>query len=161
MIPAFLNEQQVPAWAYTLRRYRRNFFYATPVGFVSRMRWVDALKKLGHKRLNLLILLGSCFVKDKNAFLFTLANPTGARPTKLPQSDGNSGIWCNPSLGPGFGSANVTSIWFMNSNQSCNCSVNNGYNSVQIPQGQAISTFVYGNTSFGMNYLEIFGLKQT
>ena len=108
-----------------------------------------------------LIYLGSSFVKDENAFLFTLANPTGARPTKLPQSDGNSGIWCNPSCGPGFGLVNGVCIWFMNTNPSSNCGINNIYKAFQTPQDQPFTNFIYGNTTaFTMNYLEIFGLKQ-
>ena len=106
-------------------------------------------------------LLGSSFVKDENAFLFTLANPTGARPTKLAQTDGTGGIWCNPSWGPSFGSANGTCIYFMNCDGTSSCSINNNYVSFSVPGGQAFTNFIYGNTTaFNMNYLEVFGLKE-
>jgi hypothetical protein len=99
-------------------------------------------------------------VKDENAGFFTLANPTGARPTKLPQTDGNGGIWCDPSLGPGFGTANGHCIYFMNDGSN-GCAINNDHVSFALPEGQIFTNFIYGNTtSFGMNYLEVFGLKE-
>ena len=105
--------------------------------------------------------LGSAFVKDENAFLFTLTNPTGACPTKLAQTDGTGGIWCNTQWGPSFGSANGACIYFMSSNGSSACGINNNYVSFSVPGGQAFTNFIYGNTtSFGMNYLEVFGLKE-
>ncbi|XP_028408907.1 uncharacterized protein LOC114531501 [Dendronephthya gigantea] len=106
----------------------------------------------------------SSFVKDENAFLFTLANPTGARPTKLPQSDNSGGIWCDPSYGPGFGSANGTNIWFMDCpNGPSYCSVNNSNTAFQIPQDQPFTNFIYGSntTAFGTDYIEVFCLKKT
>ena len=100
-------------------------------------------------------------MKDENAFLFTLANPTGARPTKLAQTDGNGGIWCHPSWGPSFGSASGVCIYFINSNGSSNCGMNNAYVSFAVPEGQAFYNFIYGNTTtFGMSHLEVFGLKE-
>ena len=107
------------------------------------------------------VKLGSSFVKDENAFLFTLANPTGARPTRLPQIDSTGGIWCNPSCGPGFGNASGYCIYFMNTTNTTNCGINNSYPSFAVPEGQSFTNFIYGNTtSFGMNYLEVFGLKE-
>ena len=105
--------------------------------------------------------LGGSFVKDENAFLFTLANPTGARPTKLAQTDGTGGIWCGSSWGPSFGSASGACIYFMNGGSTSNCGINNNYVSFSVPGGQAFTNFIYGNaSSFGMNYLEVFGLKE-
>ena len=99
-------------------------------------------------------------MKDENAFLFALANQTGARPTKLPQTDGSCGIWCNPSYGPGFGNANGYCIYFM-SNGTNGCTINNNHVSFSLPEGQLFTNCIYGNTtSFTMNYLEVFGLKE-
>ena len=101
------------------------------------------------------------FVKDENAFLFTLANPTGARPTKLPQKDDNGGIWCNGSYGPAFGTPSGNCICFMTANGNYTVGINNNYVSVAVPEGQSFTNFIYGNTtSFNMNYLEVFGLKE-
>ncbi len=100
-------------------------------------------------------------MKEENVFLFTLANPSGARPTKLTQTDGNGGIWCNPSYGPAFGTTNSHCICFMTGNGNTVCGINNDYVSVTVPEGQSFTNFIYGNTtSFNMNYLEVFGLKE-
>lgn len=111
---------------------------------------------------NLLFSLESGFVKDEKAFLFTLSNPTGARPTKLPQTaDSNAGIWCHANYGAGFGSANGCTIAFpSNSNaNSSNCTITDAYGGFECPEERALSTFISGSTSFNMNCFEVFGLK--
>ena len=99
-------------------------------------------------------------MKDENAFLFTLANPTGARPTKLPQTDGDNGIWCQSSYGPSFGTSGSYCICFMTCDGDNTCATNNSYVSVAVPGGQSFTNFIYGSTSFTMSHLEIFGLKE-
>ena len=99
-------------------------------------------------------------MKDENAFLFTLANPTGARPTKLPPTDGNGGIWCSASYGPAFGTSGNYGICFMTGNGNNTCGINDGYVSVTVPGGQSLASFIY-TSSFTMTHLEVFGLEES
>ena len=93
--------------------------------------------------------------------MFTLANPTGGRPTKLPQIESNGRIWFNPSYGPGFGNASGYCIYFMNNTNTTSCAINNNTPCFAVPEGQSFTNFIYGNTtSITMNYLEVFGLKK-
>jgi hypothetical protein len=49
----------------------------------------------------------------------------------------------------------------MSSNGSSACAMNNNCVSFSLPEGQLFTNFMYGNTtSFNMNYLEVFGLKE-
>lgn len=44
---------------------------------------------------------------------------------------------------------------------TCGMNSNSAYVSFAVPEGQAFYNFIYGNTtSFTMNYLEVFGLKE-
>ena len=99
-------------------------------------------------------------MKDENAFLFTLANKTGARPTKLPSTDGNGGIWCKASYGPAFGTTSSHCIRFMTSNGDNTCDINDSYVSVTVPGGQSLANFIY-TSSFTMSHLEVFGLEKS
>ena len=100
-------------------------------------------------------------MKDEKAFLFTLANPTGARPTKLPQTEGNNGIWGHSSYGPAFGNSGGYCICFMTCIGNSSCGINNSYVSVTVPGGQLFTHFIFGNTSsFSMSHLEVFGLNE-
>ena len=101
-------------------------------------------------------------MKDENSFLFTLANPTGARPTKVVQCSGIGGVWQNSLYGPSFGSATGASLIVMNNNNSASyCDIDDSFGGFQFPEGYTFSNFFCGSTSFRMDYLEVFALKET
>ena len=100
-------------------------------------------------------------MEDKSSFLFTLANYTGATPTKIPQVDGG-GIYDHSSYGPAFGTASGPSIIFMNGNQAY-CNINpNVPGGFQFPPGQNIASFMWGSTgNVNISYLEVYGLQDS
>jgi len=93
-----------------------------------------------------------------HSFVFSLVNPSGLPPTKMPLIAGNEGyaIACNSSYGPVFGAGNDLCI--VNSPNSNNCTVrlNNTY---QCPTGQNANTFLTGNKTFLVNEMEVFGFE--
>lgn len=97
-------------------------------------------------------------MQDKNAFLFTLANPSGAVPTKLSQTNSTVGIRYNPNTGPQFGNVNSSCINFM-SNGSSTCSISNTAD-FSLPAGQQLPNFICGTTSISMSYLEVYALTE-
>ena len=103
-----------------------------------------------------LFCLGSgIYKKASGSFLFSLVNPSGLPPTKMPLMAGKEGnaINCNSGYGPTFGGGHDLHI--PNAPHS-----NNGYialgNSYQCPTGQNGSTFLTGNRNFTVNEMEVF-----
>ena len=92
------------------------------------------------------------------SFLFSLVNPSGLLPTKMPLIAGKEGdaILCNSSYGPIFGSGN--DICIPNAPNS-----NNGYvslnNTYQCPTGENAQTFLTGNQYFAVSEMEVFGFS--
>ena len=118
----------------------------------------DQEKKSGDEILVIdeifLFCLGSgVYRKAPDSFLFSLVNPSGLPPTKLPLIAGKEGnaIVCNSNYGPIFGS----DLNIPNAPNSHNCSVslNNTY---QCPTGQNATTFLTGYQSFTINEMEVF-----
>ena len=99
-----------------------------------------------------------------NSFLFSLINPTGLKPTKIPlmQNKENSAILCNSNCGPVFGNTGPNGYYDLtisntpNSQNSCQTYLNNAY---RCPEGQNASTFPCGNCAFAANEIEIFGFE--
>lgn len=99
-----------------------------------------------------------------NSFLFSLTNPAGLKPTKIPlvQNKENSAVRCNSNCGPVFGAPNPGGYYDLmisntpNSQNSCQTYLNNAY---RCPEGQNASTFLCGNYTFAANEIEIFGFE--
>ena len=104
-----------------------------------------------------LFCLGSgIYRRAPGSFLFSLVNPSGLPPTKLPLKAGQEGnaIYCYSSYGPTFGSGNDLRIPNApNSSNYCYVGLNNTY---QCPTGQNTATFFTGNQSFFANEIEVF-----
>ena len=110
----------------------------------------------------MLVISGSTgYTNCTESFIFSLVNPSGAGPTKLPlkgTSNGN-GIYCNSGYGPTFGGNHdlyISSEAHANSNSYSN--VNHTY---QCPPGGAATTFLTGNSNFVANELEVFVCQAT
>ncbi|XP_068677924.1 uncharacterized protein [Montipora capricornis] len=101
------------------------------------------------------------YKRDPNSFLFSLVNPSGLRPTKLPLIPGKEGlaIYCISGCGPIFGSNTPNSYYDLlinnNSNQS-NTNQASPNNCYKCPEGQNASTFLAGNYTFTASEIEVF-----
>ena len=92
--------------------------------------------------------------------MFSLVNPSGLVPTKMPLIAGQEGcaIYCYSSYGPTFGSGHDLHIPNApNSNNGGYVRLNNTY---QCPTGQNTNTFLTGNQNFVVNELEVFGFDK-
>ena len=90
------------------------------------------------------------------SFLFSLVNPSGLPPKKMPLIAGQEGnaIWCNSGYGPTFGGGPDFRIPnAANSSDYCCVNLNNTY---QCPTGQNAATFFAGNQSFFASEIEVF-----
>ena len=91
--------------------------------------------------------------------MFSLVNPSGLLPTKMPLIAGQEGnaIYCHSGYGPTFGSNH--DLYIPDAPNS-----NNGYvrlnNSYQCPTGQNANTFLTGNQNFLVNEIEVFGFDK-
>ena len=102
------------------------------------------------------------YKRAPGSFLFSLVNPSGLPPTKMPLIAGKEGyaICCNESYGPLFGGNSSHDLYIPNSPNSPNsCSVNLN-NAYQCPTGQNAETFLTGNQNFTVNEMEVFGFEQ-
>ena len=100
------------------------------------------------------------FRRDPNSFLFSLVNPSGPRPTKIPLIPGkeDTAIVCNISYGPIFGSGNDLLISNTpNQSNTCTVKLNNTY---QLPPGQNGNTFLTGNMNFTVTEMEVFKFEK-
>ncbi|XP_078354270.1 uncharacterized protein LOC144638853 [Oculina patagonica] len=99
------------------------------------------------------------YKKAPDSFLFSLVNPSGLPPTKMPLVAGKEGnaIWCHSGFGPVFG--NGCDLVIANAPNSNNCSVklNTSY---QCPTGQNATTFLAGNQNFTVSEMEVFGFEK-
>ena len=99
------------------------------------------------------------YKRAPGSFLFSLVNPSGLPPTKMPLIAGQEGyaIYCNRNYGPTFGKGHDLKIasephLYMGSSINLN-------NSYQCPTGQNAETFLTGNSPFVVNEMEVFGFK--
>ena len=108
-----------------------------------------------------LFCLGSgIYKKALGSFLFSLVNPSGLPPAKLPLMAGKEGnaIYCHSGYGPTFGGGHDFRIPnAANSSNYCYVSLNNTY---QCPTGQNATTFFTGNQSFFSNEIEVFAFEK-
>ena len=107
-----------------------------------------------------LALSSGGFRRDPNSLLFSLVNPSGPRPTKIPLIPGkeDTAIVCNISYGPIFGSGNDLLISNTpNQTNTCTVKLNNTY---QLPPGQNGNTFLTGNMNFTLTETEVFKFEK-
>ena len=101
----------------------------------------------------------SSWIRCSQAFLFSMVNPNGLEPTKLPLIPGKEefGIDCDNGYGPTFGDGNDLHI-SGNANTNSNSYSDLG-NSYRCPPGQQ-NTFFTGDESFTVTDYEVFGLHK-
>ena len=110
--------------------------------------------------LSLCITLGSNDYKHcAESFLFSLVNPSGTRPTKIPLKGNNNqyGICCNGGYGPTFGGNHDLHI--ANGANANSRSQSNLGNTYHCPANANPSSFLAGQTNFSVNELEVFVFK--
>ncbi|KAL9954732.1 hypothetical protein ACROYT_G042305 [Oculina patagonica] len=91
------------------------------------------------------------------AFLFSIINPQGLRPTKMPISKYKlKGFFCDSSLGPTFGGNRDLQVISRNENKSLSGYSHLGF-SFDVPPGQQ-ATFLAGAKTFTVTDYEVFGL---
>jgi len=103
--------------------------------------------------------LGSgVYRRAPGSFLFSLVNPRGLPPTKLPLIAGREGcaIACDSRYGPGFGEGVDLCIVDSPNSNNCTMFMNNTY---QCPTGQNANTFLTGNQTFLVSEMEVFGFE--
>ena len=96
---------------------------------------------------------------SSRAFLFSIVNPAGLAPMKLPLTgkSNNEAVFCNPSYGPCFGD------YDLDIRDNCNtvkesCS-DLGY-SYTLPPGQNKRRFLAGSKNFLVAEIEVFAVQQ-
>ena len=99
------------------------------------------------------------YVRCSQAFLFSMVNPHGLGPTKLPLIPGNeqNGICCDYDCGPTFGGG-LDLLISGKANTDTSSLSNLGY-SYQCPPGQQ-NTFFTGGATFTVTDYEVFGLHK-
>ena len=94
------------------------------------------------------------------SFLFSLVNPSGDTPTKLPlKGTANQyGIYCNSSYGPTFGGGDDLRI--SNSANENTDSYSQLDNTYECPPDATNTTFLVGDRNFTVNELEVFVFQE-
>ena len=100
------------------------------------------------------------YKRAPNSFLFSLVNPSGFKPAKMPLIQGKEGsaIYCQSGYGPVFGS-NTSGYFDLSIGNSptqsggCQSNLNNSY---RCPEGQNTATFLCGNYAFAVTEIEVF-----
>lgn len=97
--------------------------------------------------------------KASDSFLFSLVNPSGLSPTKIPLIAGQEekAIYCNKGYGPVFGSGYDLYIASSPNSKNCSTTLNVTY---QCPSGQDATTFLTGNKNFTVSEMEVFGFEK-
>ena len=97
--------------------------------------------------------------KAPGSFLFSLVNPSGLPPTKLPLIAGREGhaIYCDNSNGPVFGNGHDLCIANAPDSSECFTDLDNTY---QCPTGQEAGTFLAGDSYFNVSEMEVFGFEK-
>ena len=92
------------------------------------------------------------------SFLFSLVNPSGLPPTKMPLRAGQEGyaILCSSYFGPTFGGNHDLHIPNAPNSNNGYVSLNNTY---QCPTGENAQTFLTGNQHFAVSEMEVFGFS--
>ena len=99
------------------------------------------------------------YVRCSQAFLFSMVNPSGLGPIKLPLIPGKEqhGIYCSNTYGPSFGGGHDLHI-SENANTNTNSYSNLGF-TYERPPGQQ-GTFFTGGKNFTVTDYEVFGLHK-
>ena len=97
--------------------------------------------------------------KASSSFLFSLVNPSGLPPTKMPLIAGREeyAILRSSSDGPVFGEGFDLYIVDSPNSSECSASLNSTY---QCPTGQNANTFLTGNETFTVSEIEVFGFEK-
>ena len=99
----------------------------------------------------------SGYKRSKESFLFSLVNPSGAGPTKIPLkgTKNQNGIFCDSGYGPTFGGGHDLYIGSgANEDENSSSNLGHSYQSVH-----ANSTFLAGQDVFVVSELEVFVLQ--
>jgi hypothetical protein len=103
---------------------------------------------------------GGCWKSSSRAFLFSIVNPAGLAPMKLPLTGerNNAAVYCYPTCGPLFGGGHDLCI-----HDNCN-TVKKSYSllgrSYTLPPGQDRKTFLAGSQYFRVAEIEVFAVQQ-
>ena len=100
----------------------------------------------------------AAWVPSSRAFLFSLLNPAGVGPVKLPVTKPAQAMYCDPSRGPTFGGGNDLLI-----RDNCNSTAGSYSNlgtSYLLPPGQTGTTFLTGAKNFLVAEIEVFSVVQ-
>ena len=91
-------------------------------------------------------------IADSQSFLFTLVNPSGKEPVKIPQNK-DACIRCKSVLGPTFGNTQFfdLSIW----NTKLGSYLDLGY-AFKCPENVNKKTYFTGESPFAISELEVF-----
>ena len=100
------------------------------------------------------------YQRAQNSFLFSLVNPSGLSPTKMPLKSGQEGyaMYCDDSYGPTFGGGSFhhdLCIFNVLNSSSCYTYLNTAY---QCPSGQNANTFLTGGKTFTVSEMEVYRL---
>ena len=99
------------------------------------------------------------YQRAQNSFLFSLVNPSGLSPTKMPLKSGQEGsaMYCYSSYGPTLGGGGYFDLQVTNAPNSNNCYtyLNNAY---QCPSGQNANMFLTGGQTFRVSEMEVYRL---
>ena len=95
------------------------------------------------------------YTKAPDSFLFSIVNPSGLSPTKMPLKPGEEkyAIYCHSHYGPIFGRGHDLVIVNEPNSNKCWTNLNNSY---QSPFGQTGTTFLTGNEYFTISEMEVF-----
>ena len=107
----------------------------------------------------LCVILGSGSYKYcAESFLFSLVNPSGTEPTKMPLKGTTNlnGISCNSGYGPTFGGGN--DLYIANGANANSNSYSNLGHTYQCP-ANANSSVLVGQKNFCVNEMEVFVFK--
>ncbi|XP_078360090.1 BTB/POZ domain-containing protein KCTD21-like isoform X2 [Oculina patagonica] len=96
--------------------------------------------------------------KASDSFLFSLVNPSGLPPTKMPLKAGEEdyAIYCSSNCGPVFGRCELSDLR-LHQFERCTTNLDNSY---QCPAGQDATTFLTGKQSFDISEMEVFGFEK-
>ena len=127
--------------------------------------WQNVCKKERDSKSSVNILCVVCstgqggYMRCNQAFLFSMVNPSGLGPTKLPPFPGGEqhSINCSIGYGPMFGGGH--DLWiYGNANTTTDSCSNLGF-TYQCPPGQQ-KTFFTGGKNFTVTDYEVFGLHK-
>ncbi|XP_031553460.1 uncharacterized protein LOC116290544 [Actinia tenebrosa] len=92
---------------------------------------------------------------DKNAFLFSLSNPSGLGPIKIQLNEGEEedAVYCHPSQGPVFGKGRDLVISDQANVSHCSSRLDNTY---KCPANQISTLFLAGTLTFTLAELEVY-----